>query len=166
MAVRRNMRRLLAARPPDDRRQRDERYQCLDDREATVHGERSGAADRSSCLYPRTGVLMRRYSPTLQTRLLDLRPLNPTIIACLAVAAAWPLPAQAQGGGEAPPGGTQTPPPIAPELRVERPGGKPLVREGQVNRELLGGTWYFRQDDTFIGEQEHWFDPDDMAGWT
>jgi hypothetical protein len=30
----------LATCPPDDRRQRDERYQHLDDRETTVHGER------------------------------------------------------------------------------------------------------------------------------
>jgi beta-glucuronidase len=49
---------------------------------------------------------------------------------------------------------------------VEPPGGKPLVREGQVNRELLGGTWYFRQDDTFVGELEGWFAQDDLAGWT
>ena len=80
--------------------------------------------------------------------------------------AASPLPAFAQGGGEAPPGGTQTPPPVAPELRVERPGGKPLIREGQTNRELLGGTWYFRQDDAFVGEQERWFDQDDLTGWS
>ena len=77
-----------------------------------------------------------------------------------------PVSAHAQGGGEAPPGGTPTPPPDAPELRVERPGGTPLVREGQTNRELLGGTWYFRQDDAFVGEQERWFDQDDLAGWT
>jgi beta-glucuronidase len=49
---------------------------------------------------------------------------------------------------------------------VERPGGKPLVREGQVNRQLLGGTWYFRKDDTFVGEDEGWFAQDDLAGWT
>jgi beta-glucuronidase len=93
--------------------------------------------------------------------------LKRTLLASLAVAAVWcPLPAYAQGGGEAPPGGTQTPPPVAPELRVERPGGTPLVREGQTNRELLGGTWYFRQDDAFVGEQERWFDQDDLTGWT
>ena len=95
-----------------------------------------------------------------------MRPLKPTILACLAVAAACPLPAFAQGGGEAPPGGTQTPPPVAPELRVERPGGKPLIREGQTNRELLGGTWYFRQDDAFVGEGERWFEQDDLTGWS
>ena len=77
-----------------------------------------------------------------------------------------PLPAYAQGGGEAPPGGTQTPAPVAPELVVERPGGEPLIREGQTNRQLLGGTWYFRQDDAFVGESERWFEQDDLAGWT
>jgi beta-glucuronidase len=85
----------------------------------------------------------------------------------VACAALCPPAAQAQGGGQAPPGGTPLPPvPPTPELRVEQPGGKPLIREGQVNRELLGGTWYFRQDDTFVGEQERWFEQDDLAGWT
>jgi beta-galactosidase/beta-glucuronidase len=92
--------------------------------------------------------------------------LKRTLLASIAVAAFCPLPAYAQGGGEAPPGGTQTPPPVAPELRVERPGGAPLIREGQTNRQLLGGTWYFRQDDAFVGESERWFDQDDLAGWT
>jgi beta-galactosidase/beta-glucuronidase len=85
------------------------------------------------------------------------------LLACLAVAAACPVPALAQGGGEAPPGGSPTP---APELLVERPGGKPLIREGQVNRQLLGGTWYFRQDHDAIGEGERWFEQDDLAGWS
>jgi beta-galactosidase/beta-glucuronidase len=83
----------------------------------------------------------------------------------VAAAALCPASAYAQGGGEAPPGGTPTEPPV-PELRVERPGGKPLIREGQVNRQLLGGTWYFRKDDTFVGEDEGWFAQDDLAGWT
>ena len=56
--------------------------------------------------------------------------------------------------------------PPEPELLVERPGGKPLIREGQTNRELLGGTWYFRQDDSFVGEDERWFEQDNLAGWT
>ena len=81
----------------------------------------------------------------------------------MAVAACCPVPAYAQGGGQAPPGGSPTP---APELRVERPGGKPLIRDGQTNRELLGGTWYFRQDHTFVGEDEQWYDQDDLGGWT
>jgi beta-galactosidase/beta-glucuronidase len=82
----------------------------------------------------------------------------------VASAALCPAPALAQGGGEAPPGGTPTEPPV-PELRVERPGGKPLIREGQQNRQLLGGTWYFRKDDTFVGEDEGWYAQDDLAGW-
>ncbi|HKP20141.1 MAG TPA: glycoside hydrolase family 2 TIM barrel-domain containing protein [Thermoleophilaceae bacterium] len=49
---------------------------------------------------------------------------------------------------------------------AELPGGKPLIREGQTNRQLLGGTWYFRQDDTFVGEAERWYDQDDLTGWT
>jgi beta-glucuronidase len=35
-----------------------------------------------------------------------------------------------------------------------------------VNRQLLGGTWYFRKDDTFVGENEGWFAQDDLTGWT
>ncbi len=77
-----------------------------------------------------------------------------------------PAAAYAQGGGEAPPGGTPTPTPTTPELRVERPGGKPLIREGQTNRELLGGTWYFRQDEAQLGEGERWFEQDDLTGWS
>ena len=80
------------------------------------------------------------------------------LLTCLAAAAFCPLPAQAQVPAE--------PVPPQPELRVEPPGGKPLIREGQPNRELLGGTWYFRQDHTFVGEQEGWFAQDDLAGWT
>ena len=65
------------------------------------------------------------------------------------------------------PGGTQTPPPpLAPELRIERPGGKPLIREGQDGRQLLGGRWYFRQDDAFVGEHERWFGQRDLTGWS
>jgi beta-glucuronidase len=87
--------------------------------------------------------------------------LGRTLLTCLAAAAVCPVPAAAQVPvPPAPPG----PPP--PELRVERPGGKPLIREGQTNRELLGGTWYFRLDESFVGEQERWYAQDDLAGWT
>ena len=82
----------------------------------------------------------------------------------MASAALCPASAYAQGGGEAPPEGTPAPP--TPELRVERPGGKPLIREGQTNRQLLGGTWYFRKDDSFVGEDERWFAQRDLAGWS
>ncbi|HET8821595.1 MAG TPA: glycoside hydrolase family 2 TIM barrel-domain containing protein [Thermoleophilaceae bacterium] len=85
--------------------------------------------------------------------------LRSALVICLAVAAACPLAAHAQV--EAPP---DLPP--EPELLVERPEGKPLFREGHTNRELLGGTWYFRQDDSFVGEDERWFEQEDLAGWT
>src|SRR5215217_2075441 len=113
-------------------------------------------------------ITPKRAPPSAATlrRFLSVALLKLTVLACLVVMAASPLPAFAQGGGEAPPGGTQTPPPVAPELRVEAPGGKPLIREGQINRELLGGTWYFRQDDAFVGELERWFDQDDLTGWS
>jgi beta-glucuronidase len=55
--------------------------------------------------------------------------------------------------------------PPAEAQTVDQPAGKPLIREGQVNRQLLGGTWYFRQDDTFVGEQEGWYAQDDLTGW-
>ena len=76
----------------------------------------------------------------------------------------------AQGGSQGPPSGTPaqpqpTPPPV-PELKVERPGGKPLIREGQPSRRLLGGTWYFRLDDTFVGDAERWYEQRDLVGWS
>jgi beta-glucuronidase len=77
---------------------------------------------------------------------------------------AFPASAYAQGGSPAPPSGQPTPAP--PPLVVQAPQGKPLVYEGQPNRRLLGGTWYFRQDDTFVGDAQRWFAQDDLTGWT
>jgi beta-glucuronidase len=93
-----------------------------------------------------------------------VRPLRFALLLLLAAPAA----AHAQGGGQGPPSG-QPPapqPPPAPELVVERPGGKPLIYEGQATRQLLGGTWYFRQDDTFVGDAERWYEQRDLVGWT
>lgn len=56
--------------------------------------------------------------------------------------------------------------PAPPPLVVQAPSGKPLVYEGQPNRRLLGGTWYFRQDDTFVGDAQRWYAQDDLNGWT
>ncbi len=98
-----------------------------------------------------------------------MRLLQPVILASLALGGlALPASAPAQGGTGAPPSGTPQPPqPLPPPaLVVERPGGKPLIREGQVNRQLLGGTWYFRLDDTLVqGDTERWYAQKDLIGW-
>jgi glycosyl hydrolase family 2 len=77
---------------------------------------------------------------------------------------ALPATAYAQGGQPGPPSGQPTPEP-PPPLVVQAPHGKPLIYEGQTTRQLLGGTWYFRQDDTFVGDAEHWYAQDDLTGW-
>ena len=92
-----------------------------------------------------------------------------TALALAAVFAAVPAIANAQVEGPPsglPPGSQPEPPPAPPELVVERPGGKPLIHEGQVGRKLLGGTWYFRQDDLRVGVPERWFEQRDLVGWT
>ena len=95
---------------------------------------------------------------------------SPTLIAPLTLAFALALAgaALAQGGEPGPPSGqpAQPQPPPSPELRVERPGGKPLIYEGQLGRQLLGGTWYFRLDDTFVGDAERWYAQRGLAGWS
>jgi beta-glucuronidase len=91
------------------------------------------------------------------------------IVICLALIAALPAAAHAQGGSRpGPPSGQQQPPPPPPPppLEVEPPAGEPLIREGQAGRMLLGGRWYFRQDDTFLGDAERWYDQADLIGWT
>lgn len=74
-----------------------------------------------------------------------------------------PASAYAQGGGQGPPGNL----PPTPPLEVQAPEGKPLIYAGQDGRQLLGGTWYFRPDDTLLqGDSERWYTQDDLAGWT
>jgi len=78
---------------------------------------------------------------------------------------ALPATAYAQGGQPAPPSGQPAPEP-PPPLVVEQPHGKPLIYAGQTTRRLLGGTWYFRQDDTLItGDAERWYAQADLIGW-
>lgn len=77
---------------------------------------------------------------------------------------ALPATASAQGGQPGPPSGQPSPEP-PPPLVVQAPHGKPLIYEGQTTRQLLGGTWYFRQDDTFVGDAERWYAQDDLNGW-
>ena len=79
---------------------------------------------------------------------------------------ALPATAYAQGGQPAPPSGTPAPEP-PPPLVVEQPHGKPLIYAGQTTRQLLGGTWYFRPDDTLVtGDAERWYAQADLNGWT
>jgi beta-glucuronidase len=77
---------------------------------------------------------------------------------------ALPATASAQGGQPGPPSGQPAPEP-PPSLVVQAPHGKPLIYEGQSTRQLLGGTWYFRQDETFVGDAERWYAQDDLNGW-
>jgi beta-glucuronidase len=77
--------------------------------------------------------------------------------------------AHAQGGGAVPPPDLPPapPPPPTPELVVDTPSKKTNVYEGQDGRYLMGGTWYFRADDTLTqGDVEHWETQEDLAGWT
>ncbi|HEY6780850.1 MAG TPA: glycoside hydrolase family 2 TIM barrel-domain containing protein [Thermoleophilaceae bacterium] len=49
---------------------------------------------------------------------------------------------------------------------MQPPQARTLVYEGQSNRYLLGGVWYFRQDDSFAGDDEHWYSQRDLSGWS
>jgi beta-glucuronidase len=85
----------------------------------------------------------------------------------LAVLAALSGPAFAQtGGGGAPPSTTPTTPAPPPPLKVQKPTNKRLIREGQPNRLLLGGTWYFRQDDALQGLPQRFFAQRSLTGWS
>jgi hypothetical protein len=90
-----------------------------------------------------------------------VRALRLTTLALLALAASLPGTAAGQVGVPEP-----TPEEPAPPLEVQAPAKRVLVKEGQDGRLLLGGRWYFRPDDTFVGEQEGWFRQRDLAGWT
>jgi beta-glucuronidase len=81
----------------------------------------------------------------------------------LALLAGAALPSSATGQAELPPEPAPAP---APELVVERPEKRVFVREGQEGRLLLGGRWYFRPDDSFVGDVERWYAQRDLVGWT
>ncbi len=76
-------------------------------------------------------------------------------------------PAAAQTGGAPPtPPGPAPPPPPPPPLKVQKPSKRVIIREGQPNRLLLGGTWYFRQDNELQGERRRYFAQRSLVGWT
>jgi beta-glucuronidase len=64
------------------------------------------------------------------------------------------------------PAAAQSPAPPAPKLEVQPPEHKVLIREGQTGRMLLGGRWYFRLDDLFVGDQQRFFDQSSLEGWS
>lgn len=86
---------------------------------------------------------------------------------CLLLAAALAVPAFGQGGGTNVPPGTPPPPPPTPtpKLVVQKPTNKRLIREGWPDRRLMGGVWYFRQDDTFQGDHLKFFRQKSLRGW-
>jgi beta-glucuronidase len=92
-------------------------------------------------------------------------------LSAVAAAAALSSPALAQTGGGQPPPTTgpvaPAPPPApAPKLEVQAPEKRTLIREGQDGRYLLGGRWYFRLDDAFVGDAQRYFAQDSLDGWT
>jgi beta-glucuronidase len=120
-------------------------------------------------VFPRSPPLPCAAAAPLVSPLSTPAPRLAALAAILAAGLALPAGAGAQGGGGGPPSGQPAPPqpPPSPELRVERPGGKPLIYEGQATRQLLGGTWYFRQDDLLEqGDNERWYAQRDLIGWT
>ena len=124
VAARGDVRRLLLTRPPDDRRECDERYQGLDERETAVHGEDGGAWTGRTVAIAITRKTASTNAATL--RRLARRAL-PILVAFVALCPR--LGARLRRAA----------PPVTPP--AELPGGKPLIREGQTNRQLLGGTW-------------------------
>ena len=103
---------------------------------------------------------------------MHVRTLHPVILLAAAFAAgAIPAPAQADPGGppapiaraaQAPAPG---PLPPTPELVVDPPERRTLIREGQSDRLLLGGTWYFRLDDARTGAALGFAGQRSLAGW-
>ena len=85
-----------------------------------------------------------------------------------ALAALLATPAFAQTGGGAPPPTAQPAPPPAPPPRLEvgKPEPRVLIREGQDGRFLLGGRWYFRLDDAFVGDSQRFFAQSSLDGWS
>ena len=52
-----------------------------------------------------------------------------------------------------------------PRLVADAPERRALIREGQAGRLLLGGTWYFRQDDDRVGDALGFASQRSLRGW-
>ena len=49
---------------------------------------------------------------------------------------------------------------------VGKPTAGTTVKEGQDGRYTLGGTWYFRQDDTNVGLAQRYYDQESLTSWS
>ena len=88
------------------------------------------------------------------------RHLPPLLVALICVLAVG-VPALAQSPGNGPSAHATA------KAKVQRPTKKGiLVREGAAGRYRLGGTWYFRQDDTFVGDRRKYFSQRSLNGWS
>src|SRR3954451_19502663 len=95
-----------------------------------------------------------------------MRPSARSLSVGLAFTLILPAASLAQGGGQAPAPQPSPPPAPAPPLVVQKPSPKGvLIKEGWTNRSVLGGQWYFRQDDTFVGDAAGWARQQDLSGW-
>jgi beta-galactosidase/beta-glucuronidase len=93
-----------------------------------------------------------------------MRPSPRSLTVALALSLAVPAVSMGQ---QAPPPQPAPPPPPAPPLVVQKPSPRGiLIKEGWTDRYLLGGRWYFRQDDTFVGDAAGWARQQDLSGWT
>lgn len=95
-----------------------------------------------------------------------------TIALAALAAAAGPSAAQSGGSDAPPPSGQPAPQPTypspgpTPRLVVGRPSRRTFIREGQGGRFLMGGTWYFRQDDLREGNRRRFYAQRSLRGWT
>jgi len=86
------------------------------------------------------------------------------ILALLALAASACVMAASSGAQTPAPVPAPTPAPTpTPRLVVDAPQRRTLIREGQAGRLLMGGAWYFRQDDARTGRFQR---QRSLRGWT
>jgi beta-glucuronidase len=96
---------------------------------------------------------------------LRARLITPIAIAAVAAGAAVPTVAAQPTTTPTTPALAPPPPPPTPRLVVSPPSSKTYIREGQAGRFLLGGRWYFRQDDPNVGMRQRWWRQRSLRGW-